>query len=174
MSRRLDNFKERLFRKFLQLPLLNRYNKLWYSKLGVKGKVYRFSALTTVVGKYSNITIGNQAEINTGCFLLASERIMIGDNTALAYQVTILTSADPNGLYSKLVKIYPRVKKPVIIGNDCWIGARATILPGVTIGNYCVIAAGSVVTKDIPDYTVVAGVPAKEVKKLDKNVLFSI
>lgn len=51
-------------------------------------------------------------------------------------------------------------------------GARSTIFPGVTIGNYCVVAAGSVVTKDVPDFSVVAGVPAKVVKKIDpSNIL---
>lgn len=167
MSGLLNRMKVRILKIFLTTTFFNRYNKKWYSKLGVKGNIYRFSPLTTVIGKYANITLGHQAEINTGCFLLASEKITIGNNTALAYQVTILTSANPNGLYSKLVRVYPQLKKPVIIGNDCWIGARATILPGVTIGNYCVVAAGSVVNKNVPDYTVVAGVPAKVIKQLN-------
>jgi acetyltransferase-like isoleucine patch superfamily enzyme len=56
--------------------------------------------------------------------------------------------------------------KPVVIGDDVWIGANAVILPGVTIGRHVVVAAGAVVTKDVPDYSLVAGVPAKEIKKL--------
>lgn len=169
MNKQLESIKKRVFRKFLKLPLFNRYSKIWYSRLGVKGQMYRFSTSTIVVGKYSNITLGDQAEINTGCFLLASEKIIIGDNSTLAYQVTVLTSADPNSKYGKLVRVYPVVKKPVIIGHDCWIGARATILPGVTIGNFCVVAAGAVVTRNVPDYTVVGGVPAKVIKQLNPD-----
>lgn len=55
-------------------------------------------------------------------------------------------------------------RKPVVIGNDVWIGIRTIIMPGVTIGNGVIIGAGAVVTKDVPDYAVVAGVPAKVVK----------
>jgi acetyltransferase-like isoleucine patch superfamily enzyme len=59
--------------------------------------------------------------------------------------------------------------KSIIIGDDVWIGANAVILPGVTIGNHCVIAAGAVVTKDVPDNTLVGGVPAKVIKYLTAN-----
>ena len=55
-------------------------------------------------------------------------------------------------------------EKPIIIGDDVWIGVRVTILPGVNIGNHCIIAAGSVVTKNVPDYAIVGGVPAKVIK----------
>ena len=57
--------------------------------------------------------------------------------------------------------------KPVRIGNDVWIGGNVTILPGVTIGNNVVVAAGAVVTKDIPDNTLVGGVPAKKIRDLE-------
>lgn len=56
--------------------------------------------------------------------------------------------------------------KGVVIGDDCWIGGNATIMPGVTIGKGCTIGAGSVVTKDIPDFSVAVGAPAKVVKKV--------
>jgi acetyltransferase-like isoleucine patch superfamily enzyme len=54
----------------------------------------------------------------------------------------------------------------VVIGDDVWIGANAVILPGVTIGRHCVVAAGAVVTKDVPDNTVVGGIPAKVLRTL--------
>ena len=58
---------------------------------------------------------------------------------------------------------------PVNIGDDVWIGGKVTITPGVTIGNNVVIASGAVVTKDIPDNTLVAGVPAKVIKELEES-----
>lgn len=59
--------------------------------------------------------------------------------------------------------------KPVVIGDDVWIGARAIILPGVNIGSHSVVGAGAVVTKDVPDYSVVGGVPAKVIKRRKTN-----
>lgn len=78
-----------------------------------------------------------------------------------------MTGADPNGPLNKLSKLYPPIKAPVKIGKDCWIGANAVILPGVTIGDIVVVAAGSVVTKDIPSKVMIAGVPAVIKKNLE-------
>lgn len=62
--------------------------------------------------------------------------------------------------------IYPKVREEIVIGKDVWIGARAIILPGVHIGDYSVVAAGSVVTKDVPSGVLVAGAPAVIKKRL--------
>src|SRR5690606_6308166 len=99
----------------------------------------------TIIGDYSNIKLAMNAEINTGCFLLAKDKITIGENSTLAYQTTILTSANPNGPHNKLAKIYPKMKAPVKIGNNTWVGARAVFLSVVTIVYFCIVAAGSVV-----------------------------
>lgn len=98
--------------------------------------------------------------------MLAKERIVIGKNSTLAYGTTILTSANPNGPKNKLAALYPPIKAPVIIGDNVWVGANATILPGVTIGEMSVVAAGSVVTKSVPPGVLVAGNPAIIKKKL--------
>ncbi len=167
MKSKLQRYRNKIYKLFLQLPLFNRYALFWYTRLGVKGSNYRVSNQVRLVGDYSFLELGNQTEINPESFLLAKDKIIIGDNSTLAYQTTILTSANPNGPHNRLAKIYPKMTAPVVIGHDSWIGARSTILPGITIGNYCVVAAGSVVTKDVPDYSVVAGVPAKVIKVLD-------
>lgn len=169
MRKLLYRLKVNLLKLFIKTPLLKRFSNTWYRSLGIKGKDYRVSSKITLVGSYKNLELGNNTEINTGCFLLAKDKIIIGENSTLAYQATILTSANPNGPYNKLVRLYPSIKKPVIIGENSWVGARATILPGIRIGNYSIIAAGSVVTKDVPDYTVVAGVPAKVIKQLSSE-----
>ncbi len=161
---------QKAYKILLVTPILKGYSSLWYSKLGVKGRYYTVSNNINLIGSYELLELGYRTEINAGCFLLAKNKIIIGDNSTLAYQTTILTSANPNGPHNKLSKVYPKMSAPVTIGHDTWIGARTTILPGVTIGNYCVVAAGSVVNKDIPNYTVVAGVPAKTVKILEPEI----
>ena len=127
------------------------------------GKIYTH---ITFVGDYNLLELAENAEINTGCFLLVKDKIVIGENSTLAYGVTVLTSANPNGPKNKLASIYPKLKAPVIIGEDVWVGANATILPGVTIDDFSVVAAGSVVTKNVPSGVLVAGNPAVIKKKL--------
>lgn len=168
MKSKLQSIINRVFRLFLIIPGLSRYKKLWYSRLGVIfAENARIYGDLKVIGEYSNITLKKNAEITNNCFLLAKDKITIGENSTLAYQTTILTSANPNGPHNKLMKLYPKMNAPVTIGDNSWIGARALILPGVHIGNFCVVAAGSVVTKDVPDYSVVGGVPAKVIKMLE-------
>ena len=70
--------------------------------------------------------------------------------------------------YNALAVLYPYKKAPVVIGDNVWIGANVTILPGVTIGDYVVVAAGAVVTKDVPSGVLVAGVPAIVKKRFNK------
>lgn len=161
--------RNRMLKKMCNMIFLYKYRKTWNRMLGVQyidggGDMVG----TRVVGNYSNIILHKNSEINDGCYLLAKDKIEIGENSTLAYRVTILTGADPNGPYNALSKLYPPLIAPVIIGNDVWIGANSTILPGVTIGDYAVVAAGSIVTKDVPSGTLVAGVPATVKKYLTK------
>ena len=62
------------------------------------------------------------------------------------------------------------VAKPVTIGSDVWLGGNVTILPGVTIGNNVIVAAGAVVTKDVPDNSLVGGVPARLIRKIENDI----
>jgi|Deesub1362A_J573_1020465.scaffolds.fasta_scaffold00528_18 maltose O-acetyltransferase len=92
--------------------------------------------------------------------------VVIEDRVSIAPRVTLITSSSPN-----FSRIHPYVKTvelgKVKIEKDAWIGAGAIILPNVTIGEGAVVGAGAVVTKDVPPYTVVAGVPARVIKKLE-------
>lgn len=106
------------------------------------------------------IFLSPYAQINAGCFFLSHDDIFIGENTAVAYNVTFLTSANPNAPYNTLSTIYTPMHAPIKIGKNCWVGANSVILPGVTIGDNCVIAAGSVVTRDVRNNVMVAGNPA--------------
>lgn len=155
----------------LQIPII-RYKQFVYKLLGVKNiknNINYFIGNPLVIGDYKNIVMHNHSVIERGGMLIANEKIEIGENTSLAYGVTILTSANPNGTYkhNKLGKLYHPLKAPVIIKDNCWIGAKSIILPGVTIGECSVVAAGSVVTKDVPPYSLVAGVPAVIKRKIE-------
>lgn len=162
----MSNFLVKLKYKFLNFLLKTtyfQYKQCVYEWMGVKtdGKGSKFFiGHPLLIGYYQNLYMHDNSEIERGCLILAKDRIEIGENSTLAYGVTILTGADPNGPRNRLSKLYQPLKAPVIIGKDCWIGARAVILPGVTIGDCSVVAAGSVVTKDVPSYTMVAGSPA--------------
>ena len=90
----------------------------------------------------------------------------IGDRVAIAPNVTIITSSSPER--SKLNEYHLARYEKVIIENDAWIGAGVIILPGVRIGEGAICGAGAVITKDVPPYTIVAGVPARVIRRLNK------
>ena len=109
-----------------------------------------------------NITVGKNVFINSGCCFQDQGGIEIGDNVLIGQQVVIATLNHDLDV-EKRANMLPA---PVKIGNGVWIGAHATILAGVTIGRGAVIAAGAVVTKDVPENTIVGGVPAKILKHI--------
>lgn len=110
--------------------------------------------------------IGNNVSIHTTCYLDALGGIIIGNNTSIAHASSII-SFDHTYLDRSLpIKYCPVETAPVIIREDVWIGCGCRILKGITIGSRCVVAAGSVVTKNVPSYSLVAGVPAKIIKQI--------
>ena len=107
-----------------------------------------------------NIKIGKNVFINFNCTFLDLGGIIIEDNVLIAPNVSLLSEGHPTDPHKRqsLVPGLVHIKKNV------WIGANATILPGVTIGENSIVAAGAVVTKDVPDNSVVGGIPAKTIK----------
>ena len=121
--------------------------------------------LTPFICDFGNrVTFGKNVFINHSAILSASGGIEFGDGVMLAPGVKIATI---NHDYNNRHTIYSYGK--VLIKKNAWIGLGATITPGVTIGENAVVAAGSVVTKDVPHNAVVGGVPAKVIKMLDSN-----
>ncbi len=119
-----------------------------------------FPPFTTDCGK--NIHIGKNVFINAGCKFQDQGGIYIGDGALIGHNVVLATiNHDENP--QKRGSMY---LKPITIGENVWIGSNATVLAGVTIGNGAIIAAGAVVTKDVPENTVVGGVPAKVIRKV--------
>ncbi len=130
---------------------------------GKNGKIRDFSILFG--SESAPLTIGDDFFVGVHCYFNGIAGLTIGSRVTIAHGCMIFTDSGPN-TSPILQKTFPIVAKPVSIGDDVWIGAGAMILPGVTIGNRSVIGAGSVVKDDVPEGTVVAGAPAKEISKI--------
>lgn len=116
----------------------------------------------------SNISVGDAFLANYNVTILDRGPVTIGDNVMIGPGVVISAVGHP--LSPRGRREHLAYMKPVKIGNDVWIGGNATILPGVTIGNNVVVAAGAVVNKDVPDNCLVCGVPARKLKDLDNDI----
>lgn len=120
-----------------------------------------------------HVHFGNHVYANFGLTLVDDTHIYVGDNTMFGPHVTVATAGHPIDPTLR-AKEY-QYNMPIHIGKNCWIGAGALILPGVTIGDNTVIGAGSVVTKDIPSSVVAVGTPCRvmrEVGERDKEYYF--
>jgi carbonic anhydrase/acetyltransferase-like protein (isoleucine patch superfamily) len=111
----------------------------------------------------AELRIGNGVHINYGVSLGATKSIRIGDRVRLGPYTRVVDS-DFHDVYDRA---QPAVPKPVVIDDDAWLGMHVIVLPGVHIGKGAVVGSGSVVTKDVPDFAVVGGVPAKVLRELD-------
>ena len=121
----------------------------------VDESVTLFPPFSTDFGK--NIALGSRIFINSGCRFQDQGGITIGDDCLIGHNAVLATlnhDLDP----AKRADLHPA---PIVIGRNVWIGANVTVLPGVTIGENAVVAAASVVTKDVPADTVVVGSPAR-------------
>lgn len=112
------------------------------------------------------LVIGNNVSIGNRFSALSAAPIYIGSNSLIASDVLITSenhgsNIEQSNNYGKL----PLVAKPVSIGEGCWIGEKVSIMPGVSLGKRCIVAANAVVTKSVPDYCMVAGIPARIIKK---------
>lgn len=120
-----------------------------------------FPPFYTDCGK--NISVGKNVFINSGCHFQDQGGITIGDDSLIGHNVVLATlnhGIEP----PKRKNLYPA---RITIGKNVWVGANATIMPGITVGDNAVIAAGAVVTKDVPANVIVGGVPAKFIKTVD-------
>ena len=113
------------------------------------------------VKKGGNLTIGEGCRIN-GPVIAVTDQVIIGDRCRIAPQVYIM-DGDFHTIEDRLAK---GTSKPIIIEDDAWVATRSMVLKGVTIGKGAVVAAGSVVTKDVAPYTLVGGVPARFIKNI--------
>jgi acetyltransferase-like isoleucine patch superfamily enzyme len=119
-----------------------------------------FTPFYTNFGKF--IQLGNNVFINHACSFLDMGGITVEDHVLIGPKVNLITENHPLDPADRRALIC----KPILIKRNAWIGAGATILPGVTIGENAVVAAGAVVSKDVPANTVVGGIPAKIIKTI--------
>ncbi|MEY8411652.1 DapH/DapD/GlmU-related protein [Lachnospiraceae bacterium 62-26] len=124
-----------------------------------------FPPFYTDFGK--NITIGKDVFINSGCHFQDQGGIWIGDGTLIGHNVVLATINHALNPEENRKNHYA----PITIGAHVWIGSNAAILPGVTLGDWAVVAAGAVVTQDVPPRTVVGGVPAKVLKVIPEEAM---
>lgn len=134
------------------------YRRFW---LGRHSVVESYCCINNAVG---DVTIGDHTRIGIHCTVIGPA--CIGSHVNLAQGITVTALNHNFNIANQRIDEQGISTQPVVISDDVWIGANAVILPGVTIGRHAVIAAGAVVTKDVPDYTVVGGVPAKVIKKI--------
>lgn len=132
---------------------------------GVRMQVYN-----DLTGKQSKIKIGDNCYIGYNNTFLAGGNITLEDGVLMASN--ILISSENHSIDPESPDYYMNQKlscAPIIVGEGTWIGEKVSILSGVTIGKKCVIGAGSIVTKDIPDFSIAVGSPAKVIKKYNFN-----
>ena len=137
------------------------YRRFW---LGKRSVIESYCCINNAVG---DVTIGDYTRIGIHCTVIGP--VCIGSHVNLAQGITVTALNHNFEDATKRIDEQGVSTKPVVIGDDVWIGANAVILPGVTIGSHCVVAAGAVVTKDVPDNTLVGGVPAKVIKNCRNN-----
>jgi len=181
------------FKKFIDWVIMNQVETRprWFMRLlaplyqhrGKHSVIHRSARMDTP--PYRVFSLGDYSVIESfACINNAVGDVIIGDHTRIGLHNTIIGPVDignhvnlaqgitVTALNHNFSDTNKRIDEqgvstnPVTIEDDVWIGANAVILPGVTIGEHCVVAAGAVVTKDVPPHSLVAGVPAKVIKKI--------
>ena len=113
-------------------------------------------------GNGSRLSVGNNSQLGQNSRLQGT--IFIGDDCVMGPDVVIMATSHGYDRTDIPIRLQGGWEKPIRIGNDVWIGTRVIILPGVELGNHCIVAAGAVVTKSFPPYSIIGGVPARLLK----------
>ena len=126
------------------------------------------TVLAPVYFDYGNYTkLGKGTFVNHGCYFMDGGTVTIGENVFIGPFCGFYTATHPMNYTDRNKGLEKAL--PITVGDNCWFGANVSVMPGVTIGSGCVIAAGSVVTEDVPDDSMVAGVPAVVKKKIEQK-----
>lgn len=144
------------------------------NNISIGDKVKIAKRVSAFGSKETPLIIGKESYIGMNSILNGyAAELSIGENVSIAQNVNIMTDSGPNAS-EKLQRIFPVITGKVRIGNHCWIGASSIIMPDVTLGEYCVVAAGSFVKDSFPDYSIIGGTPAKLIRKLNENEIIKL
>jgi maltose O-acetyltransferase len=133
-------------------------------RIGSGSMFFGMPILTGIGNIYERLVIGKECLVSWGCYLDLQAPVHVGDRVGFSPQISVLTSSHEVGSpYNRVGQLHAL---PVTIQDGVWLGARCTIMPGVTIHRGAVVAAGAVVTKDVPADMVVGGVPARVLREL--------
>lgn len=149
-----------LFRLNHTMPMTAEYDELLHRLFPDMGESSRVNTPLTVVRAH-NVKIGKRVIVMNGCLMMSAGGITIDDDVQIAANVQLISNN--HDLDNRMIITC----KPVHICRRAWIGAGATILPGVTVGENSVVGAGSVVTRDVEPNTIVAGNPARMIRKIE-------
>lgn len=138
--------------------------KLYLRMIGCKMGKGSFIMKNNYIMNARQLTMGSYSHINRDCIVDARGTITIGDNVSISHRVNIMT-----GGHDARDAHFIGVFKPIVIEDYAWLGVGCTILQGVTVGRGAVVSAGAVVTKDVPPFAIVAGVPAKQIGERPQN-----
>ena len=156
-----QRYTEMIFRLNQTMPGSEEYNALLKEIFGDNIGEGSYVAAPITGAAFDRLKIGSNVYINTNLLAMSRGGITIEDEVMIAANASLISNNhDP---YDRQVLTC----RPILIKKGAWIGANATVLPGVSVGKYAIVGAGAVVTKDVPDYAVVLGAPAKVVKMLD-------
>jgi len=160
-------FVQRLLFSLPRYPFLNRIKSLFLRFVGAKiGKrVVFYPGVWIVTGQ--KLVLGDDVDLALEVLITTGGGVEIGDRTLVGYRTQILSSNHVIPTNKGRIFFAGHENNPVNIASDVWIGANCLILSGVTIGEGAVVAAGSVVTKDVAPFTIVGGCPAKVLKHRD-------
>jgi maltose O-acetyltransferase len=162
-----------LIARMLIAPIPNytgeRYRGIIFKLMGFDiGYGSGFSGAPAISGPrplQANLHIGKHCWFNCGCIFDVGAPISIGNDISVGHQVMFITTSHEIGTHGR--RAGDLTVAPITIGDGVWLGARCMILPGVTVGTGCVVAAGAVVTRDIPPNILVGGVPARPLRQID-------
>ncbi len=155
------------YRLALFPPLRTAWLRLLGAKIGVRVVLHDVRFFNLYRRGIRGLTVGNDCFLGGECLLDLAEGICLEDQVTLAERVLILTHTNVGYRDHPLQRHFPPVAAPVIVGRGSFLGANVTVLPGVRIGEGVFVAAGSVVTADVPAHTLVAGIPARALRTLE-------
>ena len=152
---------ERMLRWAINPRLRSRVLRLCGAEIGSEVRIYE-TVFFNLSNGFRNLEVQTDAHIGTACLIDLHGPVRIGKGAVISPGSTLLTHADPGSEHRSPVAVtHPPYTASVHIGQYSWIGARAVVLPGVTIGSEAIIAAGAVVTQDVPPGETWGGVPAR-------------